>query len=179
MNRQKHRHLGLAGESWGIFCLFFEKNARYWEYIVLPSDLTWTCASNLGVPLLPVALTMLTALAYTTRSASSRLPDNVGGRQPSGGKQVWTDDIKKATSTKTNRLAILEKDEVLVNGSCEPNKQYCEHCKLLQHDCCVFSLASIDSSLVSTDSSPVSTDSSLLAFLLLEPSPYNPNVNAH
>ena len=34
-----------------------------------------------------------------------------------------------------------------------------------------FSPASIDSSLVSTDSSPVSTDSSLLAFLLLEPSP--------
>ena len=31
--------------------------------------------------------------------------------------------------------------------------------------------ASIDSSPVSTDSSPVSTDSSLLAFLLLEPSP--------
>ena len=35
----------------------------------------------------------------------------------------------------------------------------------------VLSPASIDSSPVSTDSSPVSTDSSLLAFLLLEPSP--------
>ena len=38
-----------------------------------------------------------------------------------------------------------------------------------------FSLASINSSLISTDSSPVSTDSFLLAFLLLEPSPFNTN----
>ena len=35
--------------------------------------------------------------------------------------------------------------------------------------------ALIVSFLVSTDSSPVSTDSSLLAFLLLETSPFNPN----
>ena len=76
---------------------------------ILHNNLTWTSASILGVPLSSVALTMLTALAYTTRSASSRLPDNVGGRQPSGGSQVLTDDIKQASSTpNVTRLSILE-----------------------------------------------------------------------
>ena len=56
---------------------------------------------------------MVTAFAYTTRSASSRLPDNVGGSHPIGSLQALTDDIRKVLSSPTAiRLHILEIDNI-------------------------------------------------------------------